>query len=94
MPGFTTEIKKGLAVTVGQTAILDFRLNVASVKETVEVQAETPTVDTQKSSQSNTLTSTMIQDLPIDRRDYLTFSLLAPGVSNSTRMADRHGLPG
>src|SRR5262249_14333630 len=25
--------------------------------------------------------------LPINRRDYLTFTLLAPGVSNSTRMA-------
>jgi len=88
LPGFGTEIKEGLVVTVGQTAILDFRLNVASVKETIEVSAETPTVDTEKSSQSNTLTEVLIQDLPIDRRDYLTFSLLAPGVSNSTRMAD------
>ena len=88
LSGFGTEIKQGLVVTVGQTAILDFRLSVAAVKETVEVHAESPTVDTEKSSQSDTLTSAMIQDLPIDRRDYLTLSLLAPGVSNSTRMAD------
>ena len=88
LPGFGTEIKEGLVVTVGQTAILDFHLTVASVKETVEVSAETPTVDTERSSQSNTLTEVMIKDLPIDRRDYLTFSLLAPGVSNSTRLAD------
>jgi len=88
LPGFGTEIKEGLVVTVGQTAILEFSLQVASVKETVEVSAETPTVDTERSSQSNTLTEVMIKDLPIDRRDYLTFSLLAPGVSNSTRMAD------
>jgi hypothetical protein len=88
LPGFGTEIKQGLVVTVGQTAILDFQLKVASAKETVEVSAEAPTVDTEKSSQSNTLTETLIQDLPIDRRDYLTFSLLAPGVSNSTRLAD------
>ena len=87
-PGFGSEIKEGLVVTVGQTAILDFHMKVASVKETVEVQSETPTVDTEKSSQSNTLTEVMIENLPIDRRDYLTFSLLAPGVSNSTRIAD------
>lgn len=86
--GFGTEIKQGLVVTVGQTAILDFQLKVASAKETVEVSAEAPTVDTEKSSQSNTLTEVLIQDLPIDRRDYLSFSLLAPGVSNSTRLAD------
>ncbi len=88
LPGFGTEIQEGLVVTVGQTALLDFHLKVASVKETVEVSAAPPTVDTEKSSQSNTLTEVMIQDLPIDRRDYLTFSLLAPGVSNSTRLAD------
>jgi len=29
-----------------------------------------------------------IQELPIDRRDYLTFSLLMPGVSNSKTIAD------
>jgi Carboxypeptidase regulatory-like domain len=88
LAGFGTEIQKGLVVTVGQTAILDFHLKVASARETVEVSAEAPTVDTEKSSQSNTMTETLIEDLPIDRRDYLTFSLLAPGVSNSTRLAD------
>ncbi|MFZ0479171.1 MAG: TonB-dependent receptor [Terriglobales bacterium] len=88
LAGFGTEIQRGLVVTVGQTVILDFHLNVASVKETVEVSVDLPTVDTEKSSQSNTLTQVYIQDLPIDRRDYLTFSLLAPGVSNSTRLAD------
>ena len=86
--GFGSEVKEGLVVTVGQTAILDFRLQVASVRETVEVAAETPVVDTERSSQSNTLTEAMIKDLPIGRRDYLTFTLLAPGVSNSTRLAD------
>src|SRR6185437_2569521 len=29
----------------------------------------------------------LITDLPINRRDYLTFTLLAPGVSDSTRLA-------
>jgi hypothetical protein len=52
------------------------------------VSAESSTVDTEQSSQSNTLTQVLYQDLPIDRRDYLSFSLLAPGVSNSTRLAD------
>ncbi|MGA7139399.1 MAG: TonB-dependent receptor [Terriglobales bacterium] len=85
--GFQTEIQKGLAITVGQTAILDFRLKLASRKETVEVSAELPTVDTERSSQSDTITQTYIEDLPIDRRDYLSYTLLAPGVADSTRLA-------
>ncbi|MGO9402778.1 MAG: carboxypeptidase regulatory-like domain-containing protein [Terriglobales bacterium] len=88
LPGFQTEIQRGLAITVGQTAVLDFHLKVASRKETVEVSAEPPAVDTERSGQADTLTQTYIDDLPIDRRDYLTFTLLAPGVSNSTRLAD------
>ncbi len=88
LAGFQTEIQKGLTVTVGQTAVLDFHLKVASRKETVEVSAEPPAVDTERSSQADTLTETYIEDLPIDRRDYLTFTLLVPGVSNSTRLAD------
>jgi len=86
--GFQTQIQRGLAITVGQTAILDFHLKVASRKETVEVSAEPPAVDTERSGQADTLTQTYIDDLPIDRRDYLTFTLLVPGVSNSTRLAD------
>ena len=88
LAGFQTEIQKGLAITVGQTAILDFHLKVASRKEIVEVSAEPPAIDTERSGQADTLTQTYIADLPIDRRDYLTFTLLAPAVSNSTRLAD------
>src|SRR5207248_4496225 len=34
-----------------------------------------------------TVTEDYIKDLPIDRRDYLTFTLLMPGVSNATRLS-------
>jgi hypothetical protein len=44
-------------------------------------------VETERGSQANTLTQEDIAQLPIDRRDYLTFTLLTPGVSNSTRLA-------
>jgi len=40
-----------------------------------------------KGGQANTLTQQYIADLPINRRDYLTFTLLTPGVSDSTRLA-------
>jgi hypothetical protein len=85
--GFQTEVVSALALTVGQTLVLDFHLKIAGVSTEVEVSSELPVVETERASQANTLTQDYIAQLPIDRRDYLTFTLLAPGVSNSTRLA-------
>ena len=86
--GFGTELQKGVVVNVGATVILDFHLKVATTAQVTEVIAEAPVVETERGSQANILTDQYITDLPIDRRDYLTFTLLLPGVSNSTRLAD------
>jgi hypothetical protein len=86
--GFQSEIQKSVVVSVGQTVNLDFHLLVATTSQTVEVTSVPPVVETERGSQANTLTQQYIEDLPIDRRDYLTFTLLLPGVSDSTRLAD------
>jgi hypothetical protein len=85
--GFQKEIRKDVVVNVGQTLILDFHLQLASATAHVEVTGELPVVETERGSQADTLTQEDIANLPIDRRDYLTFTLLTPGVSNSTRLA-------
>ena len=85
--GFQKEIRKDVVVNVGQTVILDFHLQLASATAQVEVTGELPVVETERGSQADTLTQEDIANLPIDRRDYLTFTLLTPGVSNSTRLA-------
>src|SRR5271167_4524451 len=86
--GFQSQIQKGVVITVGQIANLDFHLKLSGVSGSVEVTSELPVVETERGSQSNTLTQEDIANLPIDRRDYLTFTLLLPGVSDSTRLAD------
>jgi hypothetical protein len=88
IPGFQTLLQKGVVITVGQIANLDFHLQVATTSSVVEVSAAPPVVETERGSQSNTITQGYIEDLPIDRRDYLNFTLLLPGVSDSTRIAD------
>lgn len=86
--GFQTEVAPNVVLTVGQTLVLDFRLKLSGMSSQVEVNAEPPIVEVERGSQADTLTQNYIADLPIDRRDYLTFTLLMPGVSNSTRLAD------
>jgi len=85
--GFQTEIVSAVELSVGQTFILDVNLKLAGVRTQVEVTSQAPIVDTEQGGQANTLTQQYIADLPINRRDYLTFTLLTPGVSDSTRLA-------
>src|SRR5262249_45491072 len=86
--GFQAEVATSVALTVGQTLVFDFHLKLSGMTSQVEVSSELPIVETERGSQSDTLTQDFITQLPIDRRDYLTFTLLMPGVSNSTRLAD------
>src|SRR6266852_4570568 len=83
--GFQTEILRDVVVSVGQTVILDFRMKISSGTEVVEVNTEPPVVETELSHQADTINEQYIKELPINRRDYLTYTLLVPGVTDSTR---------
>jgi len=85
--GFQTEILRDVVVSVGQTVILDFRMKISSGTEVVEVNTEPPVVETELSHQADTINEQYIKELPINRRDYLTYTLLVPGVTDSTRQA-------
>jgi hypothetical protein len=86
--GFGTQLRKGVVVSVGQTTTADFKMSVSQVAVEVQVTGETPVVETERGSQANSVPERYIMDLPINRRDYLTFTLLMPGVSNSNTITD------
>ena len=88
LAGFATEIRREVTVAIGQTVTSDFKMKPSQVATVVEVTDQPPVVETERGSQADIITQQYITDLPIDRRDYLTFTLLAPGVSDSTRLAD------
>src|ERR1700723_619439 len=85
--GFEAIQQKGLVLSVGSIEVVDFHLTLATSKAVVEVNAAPPIVEVQRGSQADTVVQRYIEDLPIDRRDYLTFTLLMPGVADSTRLA-------
>jgi hypothetical protein len=86
--GMQTQVEKGLVLQVGQTAIVDFHLALAGAKAEIEVSTEPVAVETTRGSQADIISQQYVVDLPINRRDYLTFTLLLPGVSNSNTIAD------
>ena len=87
LAGFSTDIRKLVTIALGQTLVSDFQLKVASVDTQIVVNNEAPVIETERGSQADSVSEQAITELPIDRRDYLTFSLLMPGVSNSNTIA-------
>jgi hypothetical protein len=86
--GFASQVQPQVVVTVGATAHVDFNLALPTVATEVMVTAETAPMEVERTQQSNTIVERYIRDLPIDRRDYLTFTLLMPGVADANAMAD------
>lgn len=85
---FATWVRRGLQLTVGQEATLDIKLEVGASQSSVVVTADVPLIEGQRTQQSNAISREEVHNLPINRRDYLTFSLLAPGVADSKALAD------
>jgi hypothetical protein len=79
--GFAPQVKRGITRTVGQTAVLDFDLQLGQVTTQIEIaSSETPLIEPERTHQADTVTARPIQNLPINGRNFLGFALLTPGV--------------
>ncbi|HWP84111.1 MAG TPA: TonB-dependent receptor [Terriglobia bacterium] len=81
LDGFQTETRRGISITVGRQAVVDFQLSVGTVAQSLEVTAEAPLVDTRESSVSYLVDESTISELPLNGRDITQLILLNPGVS-------------
>ena len=81
---------EGLEVRVGETATVSPQLSVAAAEERVVVSAESArsAIEPQRVQQSDHIDSVRIQNLPINRRDYLDLGLLTPGVVDTNYVAN------
>ncbi len=80
--GFAKLVRKDLSLQVGQTLTIDFSLPVEAAQQTVEVTAEAPVVDTEKTEQSQVVSATAVGNLPIAGRRWDSFVMLTPNVTN------------
>jgi hypothetical protein len=78
--GFTTQIKRGITLTVGQAVVINFELQLGIKKEIEVINTNTPVVEAERIHQSSTITQRPINSLPIDGRKFLDFVKLTPGV--------------
>ena len=79
-PGFKTEVRTGIAVTVGSDISVNFSLTVGAISEQVQVTGDAPQVDAFSSTLGGFVNSTTIRELPLNGRDWLQLTLLQPGA--------------
>jgi len=75
VPGFTKVQNSGVSITVGGLAELPVTLSVAGGKEVVEVSSQAELVETSRSSTTDTIGERRIDNLPINGRNYINFTL-------------------
>ena len=64
-----------VTLTVGENATLDPRLGLRGVQQSVTVSAETAAIETSKTEVSQTVEQRRIDNLPINGRNYINFTL-------------------
>jgi hypothetical protein len=77
-----------LELTVGQQANIPIRLAAGKVEIQIDVVAGAEVVETQRTEQSSTVDAKQITNLPINRRNFLDYALLTPGVTSSENITD------
>lgn len=78
--GFTQQVIKP-TLTIGTTSLLEFSLTVGGTSEIIEVSADNiVALDPNKTEKSTAIDRNAISGLPINRRNFLDFSLTTAGV--------------
>jgi hypothetical protein len=81
-PGFATAVQKDVTLTVGGQQVLNVKMKVGQVNETVEVDDLPPAVELATSTISGVVSEHTVQQLPLNGRDWTSLATLEPGVDS------------
>jgi hypothetical protein len=81
LQGFSKIENKGIVVNVGQTLDLNLTLKLATVQETITVNAEVPLIQTSSSSVGGVVDVNRIESLPLNGRQFANAAVTIPGVA-------------
>ena len=84
LQGFNQAKSDVVNVQVGQILKVDLAMAVAGVAETVQVTAESPTIDVKQTTAATNIQADMIDRVP-KGRDFTSLVTLAPGANNESR---------
>lgn len=78
--GYQREIREGITVAVGQTAVVDFSLHIGGVFEILTVNADAPLLQAVTSNIQTNIPGTTVIAMPLNSRNFIQLATLAPGV--------------
>ena len=93
--GFKTYVQRGINLIAGQSAAVNFGMQIGAISQQVEVGALAVQVDTQTANQSVTLSRDMVLNLPTNLRNpfslvHATAGITAPATGISQSVADQN----
>jgi hypothetical protein len=80
MQGFQKMVQEKIPLTAADTVTVDFKLAVGDVRQTVEVQATAPLLQSQTAAVSQLVTNRQIEEMPMNGRAFTSLLLLMPGA--------------
>ena len=82
--GFSSQVKTGIDLVVGQTSTVDLVLPVGEVRQVVTVEDKAPAVSVSTQQTSGLVNERQVKELPLNGRSYDNLMSLNPGVVNYT----------
>ena len=81
LQGFKKVVREGVRVDVNTTIRVDLKLEVGQLSETVQVAAETPLLQTDRTDTGRIIESKMVAELPLTfNRNFQSLLITVPGV--------------
>ena len=81
--GFQTQVRKGITLTVGREAVVDFAIQVGALTEKITVTGEAPLIETTNSTVASLVDERAMRDLPLNGRSFADLTAIQPGAVTS-----------
>jgi hypothetical protein len=82
LSGFATQTMDNVVLQLGQSPTLKFALPLQGIAESITVSSAPPLVETSRTEVSSVINQQQIEALPINGRNFISFSVITPGVTN------------
>ena len=79
--GFAKIVYQRITVHIGESLTLNIQMRVRGQETTVTVTEQAPVLETERTAQSQTVTQSQVEELPIASRRWENFVLLTPAVT-------------
>ncbi len=93
-PGFKTKVQPNVILEVAAVLKVDFQLEVGEISERIEVTGAAPMMQTQEASVGGVISTSQLERIPVNGRNYTRLIVLMPGTSDIRRSQSRGGESG